>query len=63
MDLKAARLEKGLTQQEIAKAAGISRSAYTNIENNKRKPAIKTAKKLGAILDFDWPALFDEKPA
>lgn len=63
MDLKAERIKKGLTQQELAKALGISRSAYTNIENRKRKPTIKTAKKLGVILDFPWPNIFDDKTA
>ena len=63
MDLKARRIEKGFTQQEIAKAIGISRAAYTNIENNKRKLTVKTAQKLGMILDIPWPRLFENKEA
>lgn len=63
MDLKAERIAKGFTQQEIAKAIGISRTAYTNIENHKRKPTVKTTQKLGMILDFPWPRLFENKTA
>lgn len=61
MDLKAKRIAKGFTQQEIAKAVGISRTAYTNIENGKRRLTVKTAKKLGIILDFPWAQIFDDK--
>ena len=60
MDLKAQRKAKGFTQQEIAKAVGLSRAAYTNIENNKRNLTVKTAQKLGIILDIPWPKLFDK---
>lgn len=33
-----ARKAKGLTQQEVADFLGITRPAYTNIENGKRQP-------------------------
>lgn len=61
MDLKAQRIAKGFTQQEIAKAVGISRTAYTNIENGKRKLTVKTAQKLGMILDVSWPRFFENE--
>ena len=61
MDLKTLRITKGFSQQEISKAVGLSRAAYTNIENGKRNLTVKTAKKLGIILDIPWYQLFDNK--
>lgn len=61
MDLVKARTAKGMTQQELAKALGITRAAYTNIENGKRKPSVKIAKKLSVILDLNWVAFFDDR--
>lgn len=61
MDLKTLRITKGFSQQEIAKAVGLSRAAYTNIENGKRNLTVKTAKKLGIILDIPWYQLIDNK--
>lgn len=61
MDLAKARTDKGMTQQELAKALGITRAAYTNIENGKRKPSVKIAKKLAVILDLNWVAFFDDR--
>ena len=37
-DLEVIRANKGLTQETVAKAAGISRPAYCNIENGIRRP-------------------------
>ena len=61
MDLKTLRITKGFSQQEISKAVGLSRAAYTNIENGKRNLTVKTAKKLGIILDIPWYQLIDNK--
>lgn len=50
-----------LTQEQTAKLAGISRSAYSNIELGIRDPSVQTAKKIARELDFDWKLFFDEK--
>lgn len=63
MDLSKKRASKGMTQAELAKALGISRAAYTNIENGKRQPSVKVAKKLAVILDFPWAQLFEDTKA
>lgn len=42
MNLKALRLSRNETQAEIAELIGITRAAYTNIENDKREPDIET---------------------
>ena len=60
MDLADMRKQKGLTQEDMAKVLGISRPAYTNIETNRRKPSVKIAQKIGMILDFDWPKLYED---
>lgn len=59
MNLKEIRRGKNLTQEAVAQQAGISRATYTNIETGKRRPAIKTAKKLAAVLGCDWTQFFD----
>ena len=44
--LKELRLEKGLSQKVIAKALGITLSAYSNYEQGIRTPSIETIKKI-----------------
>jgi putative transcriptional regulator len=52
------RKEKRFTQQEIANRVGISRQYYSEIENNRRKPSVDTAKKIGKLLGVDWTIFF-----
>lgn len=47
-----------LTQQEVANKAGISRSYYAEIEAGNKNPGVKTAKKLGGVLMFDWTIFY-----
>ncbi|MDH7579090.1 MAG: helix-turn-helix transcriptional regulator [Bacillota bacterium] len=49
--LKQLRKEKGLTQAELAKAIGLSKSAIINYENNKRMPNFNALIKLGDFFD------------
>ena len=44
--LKELRIENSLTQQQVAKIMGITRSAYSNYENGLRMPEMETLKKL-----------------
>ena len=44
--LKILREQSGETQAELANVLGITRAAYTNIENGKREPDYDTIKKL-----------------
>lgn len=44
--LKILRNQSGETQAELANFLGITRAAYTNIENGKREPDYETIKKL-----------------
>lgn len=49
--LKELRIKQGYTQSDIAKILGISRAAYTNIENGKREPDFDTLNKLSDIFN------------
>lgn len=48
--LRMAREEQGLTQAELAKAAGVSAGLVGQIEQGKVQPSLKTLEKLGAVL-------------
>lgn len=52
--LKEMRLQKGLTQYEVAKKAKIERSYYTMIELGSRTPSVYVAKKIGKAIGFNW---------
>ena len=57
--LKSVRTEKGLSGESVAQIAQISRSAYCNIENGKRRPSVDVAKRIAGALDFEWTLFFD----
>lgn len=50
-----------LTHDQAASMAGISRSAYTNIETGKRNPSVKAAKAIATALEFEWSIFFELK--
>ena len=54
-----ARKNKGYTQKNVADMAKITEEYISLIESGKRKPSVKVAKKLGAILDIQWTIFFD----
>lgn len=58
--LKAIRESKNLSQEEISKAVDITQASYSNIENGKRTPSVAVAKKIAAVLGFDWTRFYDE---
>lgn len=47
--LKAARVNAGLTQEEVAKVLNISRNTITSYEAYRSKPDIETAQKMAAL--------------
>lgn len=53
-----ARKEAGLTQKQVATAAGIDRSFYTHIERGTRTPSLLTAIRIAEILNKDVGQLF-----
>lgn len=60
MYLKSARKKCGLTQREVADKTGLARASYSNIEKGKRKPSVSAAKRIAAVLGFDWTEFFQE---
>lgn len=57
--LKDFRLNKNLTQKELADMVGIHISMINKIELGNRTPSVKTAKDIAKILDFDWTLFFE----
>lgn len=47
------RIDKGLKSNEMAKLLGLSKTAYSNLENGKRKPTIELAYKIQEVFDVD----------
>lgn len=58
--LRKQRQHKGYTQKALSKAVMISRCYYTNIENGKRHPSVKTAQAIAKILNFDWRLFYED---
>lgn len=61
--LRQVRLLKGMSEAQVARAAGIAQPFYHNIENGTKHPSVQTAKTIAAILGFDWTLFYaDIKP-
>lgn len=58
--LKWFRKVNDLTQEQLAKEAGVSQSLIWKIENGQRKPSVKVAKRIAAVLGFPWTDFFKE---
>lgn len=56
--LKNKRIEKGLTQKELAEKVGISERNYQDIEYSKRRPNVNTAILIAQTLDTTVEELF-----
>lgn len=52
-----------LTQEQLAKMVGISRTMITEIENGNANPSVEVAKKIAAVLGFDWVRFFEDEHA
>lgn len=60
--LKAIRQGKNLTMREVAERSGVTESFYCLIERGARRPSVRTAKAIAAVLGFDWTEFFPEAP-
>lgn len=47
------RIDKGLKSNEMAKMLGLSKTAYSNLENGKKRPTIEIAYKIQEVFDVD----------
>ena len=59
MRLSELREKRNLTQLQVARAVGISRPFYTNIENGVKTPSLRVAIRIAAFFGVDvkelWP--------
>ena len=58
--LKKIREEKHMSQESIAVLIGIRQSGYSMIEIGNRRPSVGIAKKIAAVLEFDWTRFYEE---
>ena len=56
--LRELRKERKLTQDDLAKALGVSRQTITAIENDKYNPTLELALKLARFIDIPVEKLF-----
>lgn len=61
--LKQKRIERGMTQQELAEAIGTDKGNLSKIENGKRNPTAKTLLKITKILGYELKDLLPELKA
>ena len=61
IDLRKVRLERGMTQNELAKHAEVCRQNISNIECGLTHPSIYTAKKIAKALGFSWEDFFSDE--
>ena len=57
---KRTRKEKGFTQEELAAKIGVTRQHIGLIENGVVAPSVEVAKKIAAVLGFDWTRFYDD---
>jgi DNA-binding XRE family transcriptional regulator len=57
--LRERRYELGLTQQEVAAAAGTSHTAISRLESGTHTPSLATLQKLAAVLDEELLVCFE----
>ncbi|MBR3569948.1 MAG: helix-turn-helix transcriptional regulator [Oscillibacter sp.] len=58
--LVAIRKSKGLSQKEVAEQVQISQPAYFAIEKEQCKPTVKNAKRIAAVLGFEWTRFYED---
>jgi putative transcriptional regulator len=56
--VKELRSELGWTQQELAKAVGVSRQSVNSIERNRYVPSLPLALKFAAVFDCPTDSIF-----
>lgn len=59
--LIALREQKKYTQKEVAERIYVSQPSYCNIESGARRPSVDTAKRIAAMLDFDWTRFYADE--
>lgn len=60
-NIRRIRKEKGLTQSQLAKKAGISEISVRKYESGKRKPKLETMEKIANALDVPLDEILDHR--
>jgi len=58
--LRAIRKMKGLSEKAVSEAVGVAQPVYHRYEHGDGTPSVKTAKKVGDVLGFDWTLFYAE---
>jgi putative transcriptional regulator len=61
--LRAARRAKGLRQEDLAAAAGVSQSTIVRLESGENEPTFKTAHRIARVLGTTAEKLFGSPDA
>jgi transcriptional regulator with XRE-family HTH domain len=56
---KEARLQKGLTQLQVAEAAGINANTYAKIERGEQVPTLMTMKNIAKTLNINVSSIIE----
>lgn len=56
------RIEKGISQQELANIANFSQSFLANVESGKKKPSLLTILRIAEALNVNPRDFFSESP-
>ena len=59
LKVKLERLKRGLSQEDLALTAGLSRNAIWKIETGRVSPTIDTLEKIAQALEMDFATLTD----
>jgi len=59
--LRAIRENNGLSQKEVAGSTDITVQHYNYIENGERRPSPEIARKIAAVLGFEWTRFYEEE--
>lgn len=54
------RKRAGISQSDLAERVGVTQAMLSNIENGKRQPSVKLAKKLSRELGVAWTCFYEE---
>lgn len=58
--LREIRTTAGKTLKDVADAVGVSECYVSQIETGARKPSVDVAKRIAAVLGFEWTRFFEE---
>ena len=61
--LKTKRLDKEMSQAEVANMIGVNVTSINKYELNRRRPSPGVAQKLAKLFDFEWTIFYVEDPA